>query len=75
VHRVGLFYADRVEQLDRQHQLCAASELEQADEARLRRATRHLVERLMDVERTELQRMQNSSATDSLVARQRDRSY
>jgi monovalent cation/hydrogen antiporter len=73
VHRVNLFYADRVEGLDRQRHLGAASELEQADEARVRRATYHLLERLMDVERAELQRMRNSTVIDSLVARRLQR--
>jgi Na+/H+ antiporter len=73
VHRVNLFYADRVEALDQQRHLGAASELEQADEARVRRATYHLLERLMDVERAELQRMRNCSAIDSLVARRLQR--
>jgi hypothetical protein len=34
---------------------------EQADDARLHTATHHLLDRLMDVERAELQRMQNSA--------------
>lgn len=73
VHRVNLFYADRVEGLDRQRHLGAASELEQADEARVRRATHQLLERLMDVERAELQRMRNSTVIDSQVARRLQR--
>ena len=73
VHRVSLFYAERMEKLDRQCHLGAGSQVEQADEARLRGETRDLVERLMDVERAELQRMQNSSAIDGLVARRLQR--
>jgi monovalent cation/hydrogen antiporter len=73
VHRVNLFYADRVEGLDRLRHSGAASEVEQADEARVRRATHQLLERLMDVERAELQRMRNSTVIDSQVARRLQR--
>ena len=44
-----------------------------ADEARVRRATHQLLERLMDVERAELQRMRNSTVIDSQVARRLQR--
>jgi hypothetical protein len=36
-------------------------------------ATHHLLDRLMDVERAELQRMQNSAVVDNLVVRRRQR--
>jgi hypothetical protein len=48
--------------------------MERADEAGLREATHYLLERLMDVERAELQRMRNDAIIDGPVARwlQRD---
>jgi CPA1 family monovalent cation:H+ antiporter len=73
VHRVGLFYATRVEGFNRQRRLGTASEMERADEAGLREVTHHLLERLMDVERAELQRMLNDAVVDGPVARRLQR--
>ncbi|HEU4524586.1 MAG TPA: Na+/H+ antiporter [Gemmatimonadales bacterium] len=73
VHRVGLFYATRVEGLNRQRRLGTASEMERVDEAGLREVTHHLLERLMDVERAELQRMLNDAVVDGPVARRLQR--
>jgi NhaP-type Na+/H+ or K+/H+ antiporter len=53
--------------------LGAASEIERADDATLHRATHHLLERLMDVERAELQLLRNTTAIDGLVARRLQR--
>jgi hypothetical protein len=45
----------------------------QANNARLHTATHHLLDRLMDVERAELQRMRNSAFVDGLLARRLQR--
>ena len=73
VDRVGSFYAERVERLERRHRLIAASGPAQAEDARLHRDTHRLLDRLVDVERAELQKLQNRSAVDGPVARRLQR--
>lgn len=73
VGRARAFYTERLEQLQRRGHLGAASETERADDARLHRETHDLLERLIDVERGELQRLRNSTAIDNLVARRLQR--
>lgn len=73
VDRVSAFYAERLERLERHRHLGAATELERAHDARLHRATHALLERLMDVERAELQHMRNSTLIDGLMARRLQR--
>ncbi len=73
VDRVTLFYASRLESLERQYRLHAASEREQAAATGVREATGELLSRLMDVEREELQRMRNQGVIDGPVARRLQR--
>jgi CPA1 family monovalent cation:H+ antiporter len=73
VDRVGLFYASRLESLDRQHRLKAASEGVRAAATGIRDGTRELLSRLMDVERGELQEMRNQGIIDGPVARRLQR--
>ena len=73
VDRVALFYASRLESLDRQHRLTAASEGEQAAAMEAREGTRELLRGLMDVERGELQHMRNRGVIDGPVARRLQR--
>jgi Na+/H+ antiporter len=74
VNRVATFYMDRIERLERQHQTGTPGQSDHADDTRLHRATHHLLERLLDLERAELQRMQNSALVDNLVVRRLQRS-
>jgi CPA1 family monovalent cation:H+ antiporter len=73
VDRVSSYYAGRIEDLEHQRQIGDASKSAQADNARLRAATHYLLDRLMDVERAELQRMRNSGIVDGLLARRLQR--
>ena len=73
VDRVRAFYADRIERLERHRHVGTTSKAEQAEHARLRTATHDLLDRLLDVERAELQRMQNSATVDNLVVRRLQR--
>jgi len=74
VDRVSGLYADRIEQLERRRHMGTTSRAEPADDAQLHTATHHLLDRLRDVERAELQRMQNSAVVDNLVVRRLQRS-
>jgi CPA1 family monovalent cation:H+ antiporter len=67
--RVTAFYVDRIERLERHSRAGTASMEQQADDALLHTATHHLLDRLIDVERAELQRLQNAAAVDNLVVR------
>jgi CPA1 family monovalent cation:H+ antiporter len=69
VERVRGVYADRIERLERHHALLVASGPEQADDARVHAATRRLLEELADVERAELQCLQNAAIVDNRLAR------
>jgi CPA1 family monovalent cation:H+ antiporter len=69
VERVRGLYADRIERLERHHALLAASGPERPDDARLHAATRRLLEQLADVERAELQSLQNAEIVDNRLAR------
>jgi CPA1 family monovalent cation:H+ antiporter len=73
VDRVSAFYADRIERLERHRQVGTTSKTEQADDTGLHTATHHLLDRLMDIERAELQRLQNSAVIDNLVVRRLQR--
>ncbi|HEU5041273.1 MAG TPA: Na+/H+ antiporter [Gemmatimonadales bacterium] len=66
--RVGSFYAERIERLERRHKLGGASGTVRAEDARVHRAVHRLLDRLLDVERAELQQMQNSAAIDGQIA-------
>jgi len=72
VDRVTGLYAGRIEQLERRRH--TTSRAEPAGDARLHTATHDLLDRLRDVERAELQRMQNSAAVDNVVVRHLQRS-
>jgi len=69
VERVRASYAERIERLERRHSMLAASATEQASDARTHAATKHLVDELTDIERGELQRLQNRGVVDNLLAR------
>jgi monovalent cation/hydrogen antiporter len=69
VERVRGRYADRIERLERRHAVLVASDEARADDARLRRATAQLLQELTNVERVELQRLQNTSGVDQRLAR------
>ena len=69
VERVRGVYADRIERLERHHALLVASGPDQADDARVHAATRRLLEELADVERAELQCLQNAAIVDNRLAR------
>jgi monovalent cation/hydrogen antiporter len=71
--RVGSFYAERVARLERTHQLGTASGTAQAEDARLHRDMHRLLDRLVDVERAELQELQNSGTVNGPVARRLQR--
>jgi len=71
--RVGGFYAERIRRLERRQRLGGASGDTQAEDARLDRAVHRLLDRLLDVERAELQELQNSAAVDGPVARRLQR--
>jgi len=73
VERVRLFYVDRIERLEHRHTVRSLSAAAQADDAGARRSARELFERLIDVERVELQRLQNEGRVDNLVARRLQR--
>jgi monovalent cation/hydrogen antiporter len=74
IGRVSHYYASRIEDLEHQRQIGNVRKSTQADSARLHTTTQHLLERLMDVERGELQRMRNSGLVDGLLARRLQRS-
>jgi hypothetical protein len=70
--RVRAFYAERMERLERlerRHAILAATASEQASDARTDATTRQLVDELADIERKELQRIQNLGVVDNLLAR------
>jgi CPA1 family monovalent cation:H+ antiporter len=69
VDRVTTFYLDRIERLERQRQTGTDTSSDDTDETRLHRATHDLLERMLDLERAELQRMQNRAIVDNLVVR------
>ncbi len=69
VERIRGLYADRIERLERRHAVLAASGSEQADDARTRGDARRLLEALTDVERAELQTLQNESVVDNRLVR------
>ena len=69
VERVRASYAERIERLERRHLMLAATADEQASDARTRAAAQHLVEELADIERAELQRLQNRGVVDVYLAR------
>lgn len=73
VDRVSSYYAGRIEDLEHQRQVGNVGKSAQADDARLHTATQYLLDRLMDVERAELQRMRNSGLVDGLLARRLQR--
>jgi hypothetical protein len=56
-------------ELEHQRQIGNVSKSAQADNARLHTSTQYLLDRLMDVERGELQRLRNSGVVDVLFAR------
>lgn len=69
VERVRSFYADRIERLERRHEMRAASDTVQANNAQLNEARHQLLGRLLEIEQAELQRMRNSALIDTPVAR------
>lgn len=69
VDRIRVVYADRIDRLERRHTLRTSSAAAQETDAGARMAARLLFHRLIDVERTELQRLQNRAVVDSVVAR------
>jgi NhaP-type Na+/H+ or K+/H+ antiporter len=69
VERVRGVYADRIERLERHHAVLVASGPDHADDARVHAGTRRLLEELADVERAELQRLQNAAVVDNRLAR------
>ena len=69
VERVRALYAERIERPERRHSMLAASATEQASDAPTHAATKQLVDELADIERTELQRLQNRAVVDNLLAR------
>jgi len=69
VERVRGVYADRIERLERHHAVLVASGPDHADDARVHAGTRRLLEELADVERAELQRLQNAAVVDDRLAR------
>ena len=69
VERIRGLYADRIERLERRHAVLAGSGSEQADDARTRGDARRLLEALTDLERAELQTLQNESVVDNRLAR------
>ena len=69
VERIRALYADRIERLERRHAVLAASGSEQADDARTRGDARRLLEALTDVERAELQTLQDESVVDNRLVR------
>ena len=74
VDRVTSFYVDRIERLERQCRTHTDRKLDDTDDTRLHRGTHALLERLLDLERAELQRMQNRAIVDNLVVRRLQRS-
>jgi hypothetical protein len=74
VNRVTSFYIDRIERLERQRRTGTGNSSDDTDDTGLHRATHDLLERLLDLERAELQRMQNSAIVDNLVVRRLQRS-
>jgi hypothetical protein len=68
VNRVTTFYLDRIKRLERQRQTGTDDSSDDTDDTR-HRATHDLLERMLDLERAELQRMQNSAIVDNLVVR------
>jgi CPA1 family monovalent cation:H+ antiporter len=69
VNRVTTFYLDRIKRLERQRQTGTDDSSDDTDDTRVHRATHDLLERMLDLERAELQRMQNSAIVDNLVVR------
>jgi hypothetical protein len=69
MERVRGLYADRIERLERGHALLVASGPAQADDARVHAATGRLLEEPADVEREELQCLQNAAVVDNRLAR------
>lgn len=69
VNQVITFYLDRIERLERQRRTRTDNSSDDTDETRLHRATHELLERMLDLERNELQRMQNSAIVDNLIMR------
>jgi len=59
---------DRIERLERHHALLVASGPKQADDTHIQ-ATRRLIAELADVERAELQSLQNAAIVDNRLAR------
>jgi len=68
LERVRGLYADRIERLERHHALLVASGPKQADDTHIQ-ATRRLIAELADVERAELQSLQNAAIVDNRLAR------
>ena len=71
VERVRGLYAERIERLERHHALLVVSGPKQLDDTHVHAATRRLLEELADVERAELQCLQNAAIVDNRLARQR----
>jgi hypothetical protein len=65
---------DRIERLERQCRTHTDRKPDDTDDTRLHRGTHALLERLLDLERAELQRMQNRAIVDNLVVRRLQRS-
>ena len=69
VERVRGRYADRIERLERRHAVLVSSDEARAGDSRAHQATGRLLEVLTNVERGELQRLQNTSTVDQRLAR------
>jgi CPA1 family monovalent cation:H+ antiporter len=69
VERVRGRYADRIERLERRHAVLVSSNEARAGDAHTHRATGRLLDELTNVERDELQRLQNTSTVDPRLAR------
>lgn len=69
VERVRGSYASRVERLEQLRTTRASSSAIRAEAARSHESTRQLFDMLIDVERAELQRMQNAASIDGDTAR------
>jgi monovalent cation/hydrogen antiporter len=69
LERVRGLYADRIERLERHHALLGATGPKQADDTDVHTAIRRLLEELADVERAELQCLQNAAIVDNRLAR------
>jgi CPA1 family monovalent cation:H+ antiporter len=69
VERVRGRYADRIERLERRHAMLVSSTESTARDGRARDATAQLLEDLTEIERGELQRLQNASTVDQRLAR------